>query len=453
MIKSANCAIIILAFIVTVTIFAKEATANLSKTPEEQAIALKEARHLLDTNPARATEILEVLISSDSIAADYASFDLASYYVEVGRYDDASLILKNFKTRYRYSPIKKKAKQKEIESLCHNPADRRCKRIIRSTGQKAIPRSFKPALEYIKAQSLESTVERTSTYRQYQKVYYLYPKSEYAEMARKTTVRLRKENPSQKYPDPVYSEQMKRVKRLMKAFRYKEAEASLLRMEKRGYDTTRQEEIIYNLGRAQYKGRKRVEAKKSYERLLSLYPTSNRAPHIIYSIAIIDWNLDRNQDAKKRLLALLDKNVSKKTRSNSYRILGRIAASEGNEEEARKYFEQGLEQSSTKKAAARFGWRLGWLDYRNGKNDDAAKRFLEAEKQAEDEEGRFAYWAARALNASGESVAAKRKIDDLKASKPHTYYGTIANRVVTPCADCAIGALGREDLLQFARQY
>ena len=148
-----------------------------------------------------------------------------------GRYDEAALLLRNFKSRFRHSPIKKIAKQKEIESLCHNPADKGCKRVVRSTGPKAIPRSFRPALEFIKAQSSESTSEKTNTYRQYQKVYYRYPDSKYAEFARKATVRLRRDNPKQKYPSPVYSEQMKRVKRLMKAFRYEEAESALLKNE------------------------------------------------------------------------------------------------------------------------------------------------------------------------------------------------------------------------------
>ena len=444
---------IVLACAVVVAAFAQESLAVLTDSPEEQAIALKTGRRLLELEPAKASEILQTLVSSDSIAADYASYDLASHYMDEGRYDEAAFLLRNFNARFRYSPIKKIARQKEIESLCNNPADKRCKRVVRSTGPKAIPRSFRPALEFIKAQLLESYSDRTGTYRQYQKVYYRYPVSKYAEMARKATVRLRRDNPKQKYPSPVYSEQMKRAKRLMKAFRYEEAETALLKMKKVGYDPGRQEEVLYRLCRAQYKGRKRLEAKKNYEEFLSLYPKSIRVTSIHYSIAIIDWNLDRDQASRKRLLALLDKNISKKTRSDIHLILGRIAASEGDEEGARKQFEEGLKQTSTTKSASRFSWYLGWLDYRNGKSDEAAKRFLEAEKRTDDKDGRFAYWAARALNASGDSVAAERKIEDLRATKPHTYYGAIAKKVVSPCPDCAISALGRGNLIQFAKRY
>ena len=109
--------------------------------------------------------------------------------------------------------------------------------------------------------------------------------------------------------------------------------------------------------------------------------------------------------------------------SDIHFILGRIAAADGDEKEARKQFEKGLKQSPTRKIATRFNWRLGWLDYQNGKNDEAAKQFLLGEKRDADDTGRFAYWAARSLKAAGKEVAAEKKINKLRVTMPHTYYG------------------------------
>ena len=67
---------------------------------------------------------------------------------------------------------------------------------------------------------------------------------------------MRRDDPSQKYPAPVFSQRMKRIKKLMKAFRYAKAEAELIRMKMTGFDPARQKEIIYTLARAQYKEEK-----------------------------------------------------------------------------------------------------------------------------------------------------------------------------------------------------
>lgn len=424
-------------------------------TPALQATALKEGRRLFNVDPIKAEKILKNLIAQKSVIADYATYDLATRYITFGRFKEAGALLVRFQKIFPHSPLDSDAREKLVEATCHEIKTVSCRRLLGATATKDVPPSFRPRFELYKAESKVAIGSRQSAYRQYQRVYYHYPTAEEAEAARRATVHLRKENPSKKYPTATYTQKMARIKRLVKQYAYDSAETELSRMKKTGYSAARQEEILYELARVQDKGRKRVEAKRTYLEYLLQFPKSGKRSKVLYLIAIADWNLDNDVKAKNTLESLLTGSASKNIKISSRFVLGRIAAANGDYKEARRQFDEGLLIGPSAEMTIKLRWQLGWIDYRQGEASEAAKRFLAAEKMDKSEKGagRFAYWAAQSLYQLGQANAAKRKINKLAKTLPHTYYGALANKAITPCIDCVVATLKEDQLVSFAKKY
>jgi soluble lytic murein transglycosylase len=395
------------------------AYAALRKAPQESAATIAGLRDLA---------------VGDFILADYAAFDLVGALAAAGADDEAARAARELADRRPVGPLTHAANERYLRLVCADPAADRCGAGLNRVTGSDVTDEGRPWLAWLAAERLRATGSDGAAYRAYQKVYYGYPISPYAEKGRQATVALRRMNGNRAaYPAPTYRQRMGRVERLTKAYAYKKAESDLLRMGAAAYSAERQGEILYRLATVRRQAREKAAARTTYLTYLERYPRGKDAYRAAYYVAILDWNREANDEASARLTELAS---SKKTpaelRRSAWLVLGRIAEEGGDFAVALDHYDQALAIRARATNMAEVMWRRAWLLYRLDRFDEARGLFAAADKKTpdKDRDGRFLYWGAVAAERSGDLKEAARLRERLLREFPHTYYGAMRRLAV-----------------------
>ncbi len=392
-----------------------------------KAVSLIDAKKL-----DRAITMLESIDREDFVLDDYVKFDLATIYNQRGEGEKAVSVLSELVSRYPKSPLVKQAYKLMILASCDNATSKSCGEALKKTAStKKIPKQFRPRWLFIKAKRIHAGGELVKAYKLYQKIYYTYPTSHEAPLAKKATIRMRRENrkgSESKFPHATYAQRKKRVSRLMNAFRYAEAAKDLEKMLSIGYSKKKNTETLYLLGKALDKSRKRESARKIYDQVIARYPGSPQAVNSRFAIAIIDWNQDRNTQCKTRLRKLAEGPYGAITRRRSLFVLGKIAESEKKFDKAKAYYRKALALKPGRRFAENLGWRIAWSEYLRGRYTKAANLLgaAPAGRGAKNpSSGRRYYWKTRSLEKNGDTMELEKTRAKLIDRFRNTYYGIV----------------------------
>ncbi|VAX17569.1 Soluble lytic murein transglycosylase precursor [hydrothermal vent metagenome] len=383
--------------------------------------------------------ILESLAGARFFLNDYAAFDLATLAFNEGDYSTALLYLTKFSKKIRGNPVERKANRLRILSACFDWTSDACGKTLRNLRRAKLPRGFTAEKLYIEAKRRESSGAKQKAYKLYMKIYFHYPVSPFAGKAVNDIARLRKKAGSglrKSFPYATYDERKKRADRLMSAFRYEDAIKELETILGIGYSKKRKLKIYYTLARALFKARQREASKRTFLKLIDLYPASSLAGQSQSMIAIIDWNLGRADESETRLVKLSASGAGAGavTRQRAFFIAGKIAESRGAYDQAGSYYKKALQLGRRTKLAHKLRWRLGWVTYLSGRYQKATQLLQTAYKKNRPRgDGKRLYWKIKSMERSGAITQSVKTRKALVSQFGHTYYGvTLTTSPLSP---------------------
>ena len=364
----------------------------------------------------------------DFILADYIAYDLASIALENGEYQAAYQYLEAAAQALEGSPLEKESARISILAHCGmDIKEEACAKALRESGKKDIPKDFIPHMLLLMAQRAQAMDDPKLAYNLYMKVQNKHPEVKEAELAEEEADRLRKQYSGQ-YPKsfqaPSYQENLYRVNRLNKAFKYKKAADLLERMIEDADSQGVKASLKHMLGSALYNARLRERAKKVFLEFARDYPAHEKRQHSEYYIAMIDWNHDRDSECKTRMKNLAF-NGNGEYKGLAYYILGRMAESKERYAEAEEMYSNAVENRLPSRFKSDAWWRLGWIKYSQGQFADAGRIFNTGAKKSfkRYDNGRFWYWSVKSFENAGDSEGLLKAQGELSKNFPYTYYG------------------------------
>ncbi|VAX14839.1 Soluble lytic murein transglycosylase precursor [hydrothermal vent metagenome] len=371
--------------------------------------------------------ILQSLAETRFFLNDYAAFDLATLAFNEGDYSTALLYLTKFSKKIRGNPVERRANRLKILSACFDVASSACGKTLKNLRRGKLPKGFTAEKLYIEAKRRESSGARQEAYKLYMKIYYNHPVAPLADKAVNDIARLRKKAGARlkkSFPYATYNERKKRADRLMGAFQYEEAVKELETILRIGYSKQRKLKIYYMLARALFKARKREASKKTFLKLIDLYPASSLVGQSQYMIAVIDWNLGRGDESESRLMTLSSSGAGAGIRQKALFIAGKIAESDGAYDKAGRYYKKALQLGRKTKLAHKLRWRLGWVEYLSGRYQKATRLLQTAyKKNRAHRDGKRLYWQIKSMERSGDITKSVKTRKALVSQFGHTYYG------------------------------
>jgi len=394
---------------------------------------------------------LESLLKTRYFLNDYVVFDLAALAFDEGDYATALSYLTTSSKIIRGNRVERKANRLKILSACFDVASSACGKTLKDIRRGKLPREFIAERLYIEARRRESSGAEKEAYRLYKKIHYYHPVSPLADKALNEMASLREKAGARRdkiFPHATYDDRKKRADKLMTAFRYEKAIKELETILRIGYSKKRKLKIYYTLARALFKARKREASKKAFLKLIGLYPASSLAGQSHYMIAIIDWNLGRDDESETRLLKLSASGASAGIRQKALFIAGKIAESDGAYDQAGGYYKKALKLGRRLELADKLRWRLGWVEYLSGRYKNAAKLLQTAyKKNRSNRDGKRLYWKIKSMERSGAITDSVKTRKALVSKFGHTFYGvTLTTSPLSPYyPDENIPAIGSID--------
>ncbi|MDH5677094.1 MAG: transglycosylase SLT domain-containing protein [Nitrospinota bacterium] len=375
---------------------------------------------------ARA-ELEIIRFQKDFILADYVAYDLASLALEEKDYAAAIGYLKDAKEALKTSPVHKEANKIFVLASCQAPAAPECEKAMTVINKQMTPSDFKPARLIIAGARSQQAGQLSEAYEYYQRIVYSHPASQEVTQARERMEKMRAEagaQASRLFADPSYKDKLRRALKLMQAYRYNEAATALEEMIAEGQTQEREAMLRYKLGGALFKARRRDEARQVFVDFSKDFPKHDKYLDSEYYIAIIDWNQDQNDRAKKRLEKLAATGKRSITGLAHY-TMGRIAESMSDLDSAYASYSKASRLGMPYRLKNDLRWRLGWVEYKRGKFKQAAELFAKGQSKSPklQQDGRFLYWQARAYNSAGAKSEANKAEAALDKKFPYTYYG------------------------------
>lgn len=390
----------------------------------------KFAKDLFDSGKVEmAREKLEALAVKSFILGDYAAKDLASILTSGAMKEEALKTLDNIGRFFPRSPILRQVNEQRLRLACEDPVSRSCGERLRHIGEKNVSKRFRPQRELYLAKRKEGKGNIKAAYEMYQKIYYNHPAGPAGVEAGKQIEKIKTAGGAGlkgKLPYPTYFMRMKRVDGLMKAYRYNAAARDLDLVLKISYSKTRKAQAYIRLGEARYKARDKNGSKETLLSFIDKYRDHKKKMEVEYKVAIIDWNLDKNEESAKRLKRLISSGASAYIKKLAYTVLGKISEANEDYETAKKNYSAALALNPKPRLKHMLAWRLGWIEYRNKDYSGAARVFGEAAKKIafKYRDGKLLYWKSQSLKNTGDLAGADKTGEELARLFPNTFYGT-----------------------------
>lgn len=156
--------------------------------------------------------------------------------------------------------------------------------------------------------------------------------------------------------------------------------------------------------------------------IVDQYGRTQDAPQVLYRIATLLWNRDRDAAAKRAFERYLTEYPRHGKGVDARYALARIEAAAGRTEEAQRAYHNLIRSFPNHALANEARWRLGWLEYRRGDWWEAAKAFADlAERSKGNEHEAAMYWRARCHHRLGRDDRAGELYRSIAGRR--SYYG------------------------------
>ncbi|UCD11452.1 MAG: tRNA (adenosine(37)-N6)-dimethylallyltransferase MiaA [Nitrospinaceae bacterium] len=246
-------------------------------------------------------------------------------------------------------------------------------------------------------------------------------------------------------PHPLsLAEADRRVRNLMGRALYQEALADLDALSRRHGELP--DDFTFYRARAYQRTGQRPLADAVFDRFVQENPKHTRVQEALFEKGKNLWNLNRDAEALDALKEVLRKNKVSKWAMKAQYVISRIHESNRQYPLASRSYRALIDRYRHGRFVREAGWRLGWIDYRQGRFADAHRRF-------KDNALRFPYsslvesnwyWAGKAAEKTGAAQEAVNIYQRLAELYPFSFFGLRARENLARLGGSHEEASGRE---------
>ena len=283
-------------------------------------------------------------------------------------------------------------------------------------------RTFLPDHLFKLATHQEKMGDLKEAYLNYRKLHIKYPNHERT-LDAETAIKKLLKSPSLKKIPLSLREHTERIKNLFKAVRFKEIINEVKSIKKNNSPMPGRFYIF--LSNAHRGLRDRKKANIALKEFAKLYPHHNQIQKAKFNIGRNLWNIGKPIAGIKYFKEVANDPPPSERAIKALFFLGKIYEERKNYSKALKTYQTTLNKYSYDFYGQWAGWRLGWINYINGKFEKAFERFQDVAQRFP--KGPFIeynlYWSAKSAEKIGKKEKAQKIFMDVANLYPYTFHG------------------------------
>jgi tRNA dimethylallyltransferase len=392
--------------------------------------------HIQNNKHEKAIEVLTPLLKTYPEIEDYILLNLAKAEVKEGKHEQAKIhalqLLKDFPETQLYPEAQIIIADSYIQTKSPAQAtDVLVKSItaLKTSFRHKIFRSYLPALIFKLAEHEEKLGKKTEAYLNYRQLHIKYPNHELTAGAEASIKKLIA-SPEIKELPLTLREHTKRIEQLFKGVRYKEIIAEIGEIKKS--NDLMPGRFYFFLSNAHRGLRDRKTANIALQDFSKLYPHHAKIQKAKFNIGRNLWNLGKPLAGAKYFKEVANEDPSSERAVKALFFLGKIYEEQKNYSRSLKLYQEALKKYPENFYGQWAGWRLGWVNYIDGKFDKAFERFQDVAQRFPN--GPFIeynlYWGAKSAEKIGSKEKAKELFTNVATLYPYTFHGIRAKEKI-----------------------
>jgi len=385
--------------------------------------------HMQNENFDNAIEVFTSLLKSYPEIEDYILFNLGKTESLNKKPDRAQKHLLKLLKRFPETQLYSESRIILAETYIHTDSNDRALEIIKES-LKTINSSFShrrfknflPDHLYILASHQEKMGNLKEAYLNYRKLHIKYPNHKLTPHAEVAIKKILKASDLKEIPLSL-REHTERIEKLFKAVKYKEIITEIKNIKKNNNPMPGRFYIF--LSKAHRGLRDRKTANIALKELTHLYPHHAQIQNAKFNIGRNLWNLGKPIAGAKYFKEVANEKPSSERAIKALFFLGKIYEERKNYSKALKTYKTTLNKYSFDYYGQWAGWRLGWINYINGKFKKAFERFQDVVQRFP--KGPFIeynlYWSAKSAEKIGNKEKAHKIFMDVANLYPYTFHG------------------------------
>ena len=377
----------------------------------------------------QAIEILTPLIKIYPEIQDYILLNLAKAELQNKNFEQAQSHIVKLLKKFPETQLYPEAKMILSETYSQNDFDNKAAEIFQetittlesSTYHKNF-RSYTPEFIFKLALNQERLGRKSEAYFNYRQLYIKYPNHERTADSKTAIKKLIASHGIKEVPLNL-EEHTERIGQLFKGVRYKEIIAEISKIKKDNNPMPGR--FYFFLSNAHRGLRDRKKANIALKEFSKLYPQHLQIDKAKFNIGRNLWNLGKPLAGAKYFKEVSENNTLSERAIKALFFLGKIYEERKNYSESLKLYKKALEKYPESFYGQWAGWRLGWINYIDGKFGKAFERFQEVAKRFPN--GPFIeynlYWAAKSAEKIGDKKKAKEIFINVAKLYPYTFHG------------------------------
>ncbi|MBL4664367.1 MAG: tetratricopeptide repeat protein [Nitrospinaceae bacterium] len=392
--------------------------------------------HIENNKHEKAIGVLTPLLKTYPEIGDYILLNIAKAEFKGGKYEQAKThalqLLKDFPETQLYPEAQIIIADTYIQTKSHTQAtDVLVKSItaLKTSFRHKSFRSYLPNLIFKLAEHQNTLEKKTDAYLNYRQLYIKYPNHELTAGAEASIKKLIA-SPEVKNLPLTLREHTERIEQLFKGVRYKEIIAEIGEIKKS--TNLMPGRFYFFLSNAHRGLRDRKTANIALQDFSKLYPHHAKIQKAKFNIGRNLWNLGKPLAGAKYFKEVANEDPSSERAVKALFFLGKIYEEQKNYPKSLKLYQAALKKYPDNFYGQWAGWRLGWVNYIDGKFDKAFERFQDVAKRFPN--GPFIeynlYWSAKAAEKLGNKEKAKELLTNVATLYPYTFHGIRAKEQI-----------------------
>ncbi len=385
--------------------------------------------HIENKKYDKAIEALSPLVKKYPEIADYILLNLAKAESKSKKYKQAQenvlQLLKNFPDTQLYPEAQIILSDTYIQSKDEIKAEEVLQESIATLKNSFYHKGFRPYLPELifkLATHQEKLGKKNEAYLNFRQLHIKYPNHELTPEAEAAIKRLGA-SPDIKEVPLTLREHTVRIEKLFKGVRYKEIISEIKEIQKTNNPMPGR--FFFFLSNAHRGLRDRRTANVALKEFSKLYPNHAQIQKAKFNIGRNLWNLGKPMPGAKYFEQVAAADPSSDYAIKALFFVGKIYEERKNYPEALNFYQQVLGKYSENFYGQWAGWRLGWVNYIDGKFQKAFERFQDVARRFP--KGPFIeynlYWSAKSAEKLGEKEKAKEIFTDVANQYPYTFHG------------------------------
>ncbi len=385
--------------------------------------------HIQNNKHEKAIGILTPLLKKYPEIEDYILLNLAKAEFNKGKYEQAKThalqLLKDFPETRLYPEAQITISDIYIQTKNHTQATDVLKKSITALNTSFSHKSFRsylPDLIFKLAEHEEKLGKKTDAYLNYRQLHIKYPNHELTEGAEASIKKLIA-SPEVKEIPLTLREHTKRIEQLFKGVRYKEIISEIGEIKKANNPMPGR--FYFFLSNAHRGLRDRRTANIALQDFSKLYPQHAKIQKAKFNIGRNLWNLGKPLAGAKYFKEVANEDPSSERAVKALFFIGKIYEEQKNYPRSLKLYQEALNKYPDNFYGQWAGWRLGWVNYIDGKFDKAFDRFQDvAERFPKSPFIEYnLYWSAKSAEKLGNKEKAKELLTNVATLYPYTFHG------------------------------